>query len=751
MVEQETSELRPVSQTRRPTIGLLTIWSEFPLWLGAVDAARAHSVNLICVDGGKTKNSEGVDEYGNVLYKLINPENLEGLFIWGGSGAGMGEYLDPEAMAAFVARYAPLPIVNYEGEIAGVPNIFTDVYEGMCSLVTHLIEVHDCQRIACIWGPKGHYETEVRYQAYCDTLAKHNLPLDPQLISSPVDFVDGETPIALFMDERELRPGVDFDAVAATNIFQGVNAVESLQARGVRVPEDVAVVTFDDMPEAEYATPPLTTARKPFYEVGMRGVEMVLEQLQGQPVSERETLPVPIVVRQSCGCPVMAVADMGHGLDGASLGQDFAALPREAIVQAMKREVEGAKVELAAGWAAQLLEVLIHDVLDATSETFSSLLRSILQQVVLAGGCVTLWHRMISLLRRQMLPYLTEAQVLRAEDLWHKARVLIGDIAVRSGAQRGLRAEEHARVLRGLGQELITTFDMEALLDVLAQGLPALGIPSAYLVLYEDSQRPMGGARLVLAYDERGRLDLGSEGRYFPTAQLVPPEVLPQRQHSMLLTSLNFQHKPLGFLLLEIGPRDVRTYAALRGQISSALYGALLLEARERAEAALEIAYVDVERQVAERTAELARETAERERLQQEVIEAQQATLRELSSPVIPVMDRIIIMPLIGSIDSMRARDIMRALLRGIREHRARFVILDVTGVSLMDTGIVNYLNKTIQAARLKGAQVIVTGISDMVAESIVDLGIDWDAVETLADLQTGLRVALGKLGKRLI
>jgi rsbT co-antagonist protein RsbR len=137
--------------------------------------------------------------------------------------------------------------------------------------------------------------------------------------------------------------------------------------------------------------------------------------------------------------------------------------------------------------------------------------------------------------------------------------------------------------------------------------------------------------------------------------------------------------------------------------------------------------------------------------LQQEVIEAQRQTLQEISTPVIPVMDRILVMPLIGNIDTMRARDIMRALLEGISEHRAKFVILDVTGVPIMDTGIVNHINKTIQAARLKGARTIVTGISDAVAEAVVDLGIDWGAVETLRDLQTGLRVALAQIGVTLL
>ncbi len=144
------------------------------------------------------------------------------------------------------------------------------------------------------------------------------------------------------------------------------------------------------------------------------------------------------------------------------------------------------------------------------------------------------------------------------------------------------------------------------------------------------------------------------------------------------------------------------------------------------------------------------------ERLQQEIFEAQQRAIQELSTPVIPIMSAsggagsIIVMPLVGSIDSMRAKDIMRTLLAGIREHRAKVVILDITGVPIVDSGVANHLNKTIKAARLKGARAIVTGISEAVAETIVDLGIDWSKIETLSDLQTGLIVALNSLGLKL-
>jgi anti-anti-sigma regulatory factor/HAMP domain-containing protein len=140
----------------------------------------------------------------------------------------------------------------------------------------------------------------------------------------------------------------------------------------------------------------------------------------------------------------------------------------------------------------------------------------------------------------------------------------------------------------------------------------------------------------------------------------------------------------------------------------------------------------------------------ERARLQQQVIDAQKQAIRDLSSPVIPVLDTIIVMPLIGSIDTARARDITRALLTGITDHEARVAIIDITGVPIVDSGVADHLNKTIQAARLKGTHTIVTGISGPVAEAIIDLGIDWSDIETVRDLQTGLISALRKTGTRL-
>ncbi len=126
----------------------------------------------------------------------------------------------------------------------------------------------------------------------------------------------------------------------------------------------------------------------------------------------------------------------------------------------------------------------------------------------------------------------------------------------------------------------------------------------------------------------------------------------------------------------------------------------------------------------------------ERDALQQQVIDAQRDALRELSTPLIPLADNLLLMPLIGSVDSGRAQQVMEALLEGIAIYQADTVILDITGVSVVDTQVANALVQTAQAVRLLGAQILLTGIGPTMAQTLVHLGADLQGMQTWASLQ---------------
>ena len=135
----------------------------------------------------------------------------------------------------------------------------------------------------------------------------------------------------------------------------------------------------------------------------------------------------------------------------------------------------------------------------------------------------------------------------------------------------------------------------------------------------------------------------------------------------------------------------------------------------------------------------------ERQELQEQIIRVQAATLAELSTPLIPLSDNVLVMPLIGSIDSYRAQGIMDALLSGIATHSAAVVILDITGVSVVDTQVAQALIRAAQAVKLLGALVIITGIRPEIAQTLVNLGISLQDIITLSNLQDGVKYALGR------
>lgn len=135
----------------------------------------------------------------------------------------------------------------------------------------------------------------------------------------------------------------------------------------------------------------------------------------------------------------------------------------------------------------------------------------------------------------------------------------------------------------------------------------------------------------------------------------------------------------------------------------------------------------------------------ERAALQEQVIEAQQAALRELSTPLIPVAAGIVVMPIIGSVDSGRAQQIMDTLLQGVAAQRARVAIVDITGVKVVDTQVASALIAAAQAVQLLGAQVMLTGISPEVAQTLVHLAADLRGLITRGDLQSGITYALSR------
>lgn len=574
-----------MDKATRPTIGFLTanvhIGAARGLWSGVLDAAQAGNTNLICYPGGRLHTSEDFEAERNVIYHLIDTESLDGLVSWTSALAGEAT---PEEVITFHQRYQPLPIVSLASPLGHGSLVSIDGYHGMRALIFHLIDVHNYRRVAFIRGPEGHPYALERYHAYLDALKKRGLSPDPTLIAPYASWEKGAEVMRVLLDERQLQPGVDFQAVVAVSDLLAIGALNMLAERGVRVPADVAVVGFNDIEEGRLVSPPLTSVSLPFYDQGRQSVKLLLDTLAGEDVPGQLILNSRLLVRQSCGCPSRSVELAAERVESEADDPKLAwGRTQEQLVEQITRATGSGIV--AAQWAAQLLDALRRELDAMAADPFLSTLDGMLRQGVLYADETAAWQDVISVLRRELLPALDGQTRWQTEDLLGQARVVIGEAVQRVQISRQLQAERQTRALRDIGQALITTFDVDKLADVLAERLPDLGIESCYLALYENPTDSLEAARLVLAFREGRRADLGAGAQGFPARQLVPPDLLPGRRCSLLVEPLYFQTDPLGFVVFEVGPYDGDIYEVLRGHISSALKGALLF--REAHEARL--------------------------------------------------------------------------------------------------------------------------------------------------------------------
>lgn len=590
------------------------------LWLGVVDVAERLGVNLICFPGGVLGVASGEDssfETGrNAVYALANPAMLDGIVNWKSTitGINLSSNNDlPADDSALFARLEGLPIVNLTQPQRGAHTVSVDSYAGMRAMMSHLIQVHGYRRIAFIRGPSEHYYAQERYRAYLDALEAYAIPFAAELVTPHYAFLaeEGGAAIAELLDARGLRPHVDLDAVAAVSDLLALGALRALRQRAIAVPRDLAVVGFNDSIEARLATPPLTTVDMPFQEQGALAVETLKTLLDGDEVAACTMLQSSLVVRQSCGCA-------SHSIERAAIAQtvsdDASRDLWRSAKEALAADLPGGAVRTPGlrQWQDRVVDALRQEVegRDTDHGCFLAVLEAALNWVAEGEESVRRWQDVISTLRHVLLRTPRSEESTRLENLFGQARVLVAEIAHRVQAVRQLREERQTAILREIGQALITTVDMDAIADILADRLPTLGIASCFLSLYTQGKQHEGAAgnetgkdadlsqpsatedlsaRFVLGYTESGRIPVTENDLLFPANLLAPSHCFPlQRRGAWVVEPLFFRESQIGFVLFEVGPRDTSIYEVLRGYISSALKGALLVREATAARVAAE-------------------------------------------------------------------------------------------------------------------------------------------------------------------
>jgi PAS domain S-box-containing protein len=578
LIQQEKSSKNVGKRTDdRPTVGYLAFLITDDLgrtwWSGIADTAWQQGANLICFRGGQLHDAMDTVTEATTIYELASAARVDG-WVLGNIVADTPASL--ASLEGLMSQRLGPTVVGLRKSLEDIPYVSMDNYYGTYAAVAHLIQVHGYRQIAYLRGPEAHPYAQERYRAYTNALRDYGLTVNPELISPPREWY--EPSIVALLEERKLKPGVDFDAVVAANDLMALDAIRRLTAQGIHIPQDVAIVGFNDNPASEVSFPPLTTVMLPFYDQGKRALEMVLTLLAGKTLSDQVTLPAQLIIRQSCGCqsPLVEAA--------AVVGAHVEKHPFDALDRARQDEILAQMAQTVGdhGIIAEARPILVSLISELQQNSSGKSIRELdlaLEALRARGGDISVWQKALSALRRLTSPYIEGERLARFEDFWQQAQIMLNLTVQRIHAAEKIKSEKQTQSIRRMGNALVSAFNVDQIMDTLARELPSLNIPGCYVALYEDAQSPAAWSRLIMAHRESGRLQLPPGGMRFRSRELLPDELWPKnRQYCLVIEPLHYKKSQLGFIVFDTGPRDGAFYEMLGAQIGSALQGTLLVQ-----------------------------------------------------------------------------------------------------------------------------------------------------------------------------
>jgi diguanylate cyclase (GGDEF)-like protein len=604
----------------RPTIALQINQIEYgyaaKLWPGAADAAARRDVNLLIFPGRNLNAPHNFEYQYNAIYQFINKHNVDALVM---VSTILCNFISEEQFRRYYQSFKGLPVVSIGIELPGIPSLVIDNKNGIRQIVRHLIDVHGHRRIAFVKGPDGNKEAAQRFQAYQEVLDEKGIAFDPKLIGSG-DFNWSSTLHAL----EELfsnKPG-KIDAIVFANDEMASTGMRYLKKQGYEIPGDFAVTGFDDVEEAEYEAPPITTVRQPLYEQAKKALEMAVDLIEGRQVPPLIELPTEMVVRTSCGC----LPNMINRIMQVSASKEISGSPpgSDRRWPSFEEMLNGIKLHL--GLDSQKLDDLlqgIHAVYNGLLELigglgearrpddnlirdFLGLLNQVLINEVQSSRDISLWQIIFHTMLGKIRDLRPELKAGRAPELLlDRTSIVIGEMSrLRQGS---LRIEEfwQSVVLRNIIYDISSILDLEELMDSLAEQLPKLEIGSCIVTQYEKEWEHLPNTawrippthHLLLYFDKTGKKDLqGDRSRPFSSSRLIPQNLLSGTGRlTLVVYPLFFRNIHFGNILYEVSSGSSSVLETLTTQISSIIKSILLFNAQEDTEKKLKKALSELE------------------------------------------------------------------------------------------------------------------------------------------------------------
>jgi signal transduction histidine kinase/DNA-binding response OmpR family regulator/ABC-type sugar transport system substrate-binding protein len=595
----------PAYKHGRPTVGVVAGWQLYegtlhsyfqPLSSGIHAAALDRDCNLLLACGVSYISRDGKIppirpawpvQASDTDFVPVGPWNTDGLLVV--------LPLLSEARSTYIeqliANHYPIVFVG-TGEEG--PTVVGDNEGGTWQAIRHLVE-HGHRRIAYIGGEAGfHSDSYYRLQAYRAAVQEYGLEADDRLIV----YGFNNKPGGYRAMNNLLDSGVEFTAVLASNDEEAFGAMQALREAGRRIPEDVAVIGFDDRLEAMAQVPALSTVHYPVFETGYRGLEVLLRVMAGEEINpEVIRVPTRLITRESCGCPkggfssaegdfdreeqkpfAIAAAPLGERAETAS---DSLPLKWQ-LLQAMKTAalIESRQLRpLEVGnLCRRMLEGFELSLKERKFVHFRSAMAELLQHIEAANEDAYAWQAAVSVLRSKTSELFRELELPEElhssmEDLLHQARIAISESTRRNHIHY---IDLQTYITNHLGlmtSRLQAALDEPQIFEILAEDLPGLGIEHAQVGFFgAEGDDPAAWTTLrVHSGTGKGVLER------FPSREFPPPNLYPaDKPFRLACLPLIFQDRLSGFVAFDAG--NMEASAIIIRQLAAALKSARLYQ-----------------------------------------------------------------------------------------------------------------------------------------------------------------------------
>jgi DNA-binding LacI/PurR family transcriptional regulator/signal transduction histidine kinase len=573
-------------KTGRPTIALLIpqMGDRYHslIWPAVKKTTDSANFNLMVYVGNSLHSPIGFEQEQNIIYQAIDNNLIDGIILAG----SLPNHCNAEQLTKFVENCGNIPLISIGFSIPGHPRILINNKSGMVEQLEHFITVHGYRRIAFICGPDTNTEAVERYKAYQEVLARHQIPLDHELVA-PGNFVgaSGLKAIKLLLEVRK----VSFDALIAANDDMLLWIYHYLRQKGIKIPDEIALGGFDDIEESQNTIPPLTTVAQPIADQAAKAAELLIKHLGGEPIPQAFEMPTKLIIRQSCGCSRnyqhCLAPPPDHDLKFTEenlISFSDAILHRTCNPLYVPRELYY-QVQY---WTSSLLQSLHQDlIVNSTSTDFIATLNQIIHEQQLQHHDIEIFKQLLHHINEILSPVVFESPTLFTQ---LNALLLQAQVSLTENFVRAANIWRHdiwnaTWNIRRINQELSTAFNINTIFQVIITHLSTLMIKSCYIVTYTEPFKHRGTNPAQLP--EYGVLSLkyyqgqsyNTSNQPFPCKSILPEAELQNIEaEAHALMPLYFEQEHFGYIVFLLNSWDNMIFEFLRDSISAAFKGAAL-------------------------------------------------------------------------------------------------------------------------------------------------------------------------------